>query len=46
VKNKAAQALGKKGGTTTKKRYGKEHFKKIGQKAAKVRWGKVKPPIT
>ena len=46
MKNKAAQELGKKGGTTTKKKYGKKHFKEIGKKAAKVRWGKTKPAVT
>lgn len=45
VKNKAAQALGKKGGQTTKKKYGKDHFRKLGQKAAKVRWGKARSAV-
>lgn len=45
MKNKAAQELGKKGGATTKKKYGKKYYKKIGKKAAKVRWGKEKPAV-
>jgi hypothetical protein len=45
VKNKAAQALGKKGGLKTKKKYGKKYFQKLGQKAAKVRWGKANPAV-
>ena len=40
VKNKAAQKLGKKGGQTTKKKYGKKYYQKIGRMAAKARWGK------
>jgi hypothetical protein len=31
VKNKAAQQLGKKGGKTTKKKYGREHFQNLGK---------------
>jgi len=29
--SKAMQAMGKKGGTTTKERHGKEHYEKIGR---------------
>ena len=36
-KNQAAQELGKKGGNTTKKRYGINHFKEMAKKSAKVR---------
>ena len=43
MKNRAAQALGKKGGQTTKKKYGRKHYQAIGRLAAKVRWGKAKP---
>lgn len=39
----AASLLGKKGGDTTKKKYGKEHFSKAGRKGMEKRWG-VKNP--
>ncbi len=39
-----AKQLGKRGGDTTKKKYGKDHYKKIGMKGAKKRW-KIKSKI-
>lgn len=35
--NKAAQELGKKGGVTTKKKYGVGHYKKMGILSGKKR---------
>jgi hypothetical protein len=37
VKNKAAQQLGKKGGKTTKEKYGREHFQKMGKLSGRTR---------
>lgn len=40
----AGALLGKKGGDTTKKLYGKKHFSEAGKKGMESRWGKrVKP---
>lgn len=35
-----ARQISSKGGSTTKKRYGKEHFSKIGKQGATKRWSK------
>ena len=35
--NKAAQQLGKKGGTATKKKHGVDHYKKMGLLSGKKR---------
>ena len=37
MKNKNAQELGKQGGLATTKKYGKEHFSKIGKKGREKR---------
>ncbi len=33
--------LGRRGGLTTKKKYGKAHYVEIGKKGMKSRWGKT-----
>lgn len=35
----AAKKLGKKGGETTAKKYGKSHYSEAGKKGALKRWG-------
>jgi hypothetical protein len=40
---KYLSSLGKKGGGTTLKKHGKEHFKKISKLAHEARWGKKAP---
>lgn len=36
--NEAAQLLGKKGGNTTKKKYGSKHYSEAGKKGMDARW--------
>ena len=42
MKNKAAQELGKLGGTKTKERHGLKHFSDAGKKGMLKRWGNKK----
>jgi general stress protein YciG len=37
--------IGKKGGSTTKKRHGSKHFSDAGKKGAAKRWNKNNPPV-
>jgi len=41
VKNKAAQQLGRKGGSTTIRKYGKKHFSRMGKLSGKKRRNKA-----
>lgn len=36
----AATIIGKKGGKTTKKKYGKKYYSELGKKGMKSRWNK------
>lgn len=38
--SEAAKAFGKMGGNATKKKHGKDHFKRISQLGNAKRWGK------
>lgn len=38
AKKQDMKALGKKGGNATKKKYGAEHFRKLGLEGASKRW--------
>ncbi|MCX6716395.1 MAG: hypothetical protein NTV72_00505 [Candidatus Taylorbacteria bacterium] len=41
MKNKAAQMLGRKGGSTTVRKYGKKHFSRMGRLSGKKRRNKA-----
>lgn len=42
VVSELMRGWGTKGGNSVLKKYGKDHFKKMGQKGSEARWNKIK----
>lgn len=40
--SETARAAGKKGGRTTKRKYGVTHYRKLGKKGTRIQWSQKK----